>query len=84
VTAALEITHRGRVSVLRLRHDKANALGLALCIDSMFVDGEGADSSALNHGVSLSFFFADPERHLLKIYWPTGIPASRATATSST
>ena len=29
---------------------------------------------ALNHGVSLSFYFADPEGHLIELYWPTGIP----------
>ena len=27
---------------------------------------------ALNHGVSLSFYFDDPEGHLLEVYWPTG------------
>ena len=28
---------------------------------------------ALNHGVSLSFYFDDPEGHLLEVYWPTGV-----------
>ena len=28
---------------------------------------------ALNHGVSLSFYFGDPEGHMIEIYWPTGI-----------
>jgi catechol-2,3-dioxygenase len=28
---------------------------------------------ALNHGVSLSFYFEDPEGHLIEIYWPTGV-----------
>jgi catechol-2,3-dioxygenase len=28
---------------------------------------------ALNHGVSLSFYFEDPEGHLIEVYWPTGI-----------
>jgi catechol-2,3-dioxygenase len=28
---------------------------------------------ALNHGVSLSFYFADPEGHLIEVYWPTGM-----------
>jgi catechol-2,3-dioxygenase len=28
---------------------------------------------ALNHGVSLSFYFDDPERHLIEVYWSTGI-----------
>ena len=28
---------------------------------------------ALNHGVSLSFYFADPEGNLLEVYWPTGV-----------
>lgn len=28
---------------------------------------------ALNHGVSLSFYFADPEGHMIEIYWSTGI-----------
>jgi len=27
---------------------------------------------ALNHGVSLSFYFDDPEGHLIEVYWPTG------------
>ena len=28
---------------------------------------------ALNHGVSLSFYFDDPEGHLLEVYWPTAV-----------
>jgi catechol-2,3-dioxygenase len=28
---------------------------------------------ALNHGVSLAFYFDDPAGNLIKIYWPTGI-----------
>jgi catechol-2,3-dioxygenase len=28
---------------------------------------------ALNHGVSLSFYFHDPEGHLIEVYWSTGI-----------
>jgi catechol-2,3-dioxygenase len=28
---------------------------------------------ALNHGVSLSFYFLDPEGHLVEVYWPTGV-----------
>jgi len=28
---------------------------------------------ALNHGVSLSFYFDDPEGHLMEVYWSTGI-----------
>lgn len=28
---------------------------------------------ALNHGVTLSFYFEDPEGHVIEIYWPTGI-----------
>ena len=28
---------------------------------------------ALNHGVSLSFYFQDPEGHLIEVYWPTGV-----------
>jgi catechol-2,3-dioxygenase len=28
---------------------------------------------ALNHGVSLSFYFDDPEGHLIEVYWSTGI-----------
>jgi catechol-2,3-dioxygenase len=28
---------------------------------------------ALNHGVSLSFYFEDAEGHLLEVYWPTGV-----------
>ena len=27
----------------------------------------------LNHGVSLSFYFDDPEGHLIEVYWSTGI-----------
>src|SRR5262245_45474892 len=29
--------------------------------------------AALNHGVSLSFYFEDPEGHLIEVYWPTGV-----------
>jgi catechol-2,3-dioxygenase len=28
---------------------------------------------ALNHGVSLSFYFDDPEGHLIEVSWPTGV-----------
>ena len=28
---------------------------------------------ALNHGVTLSFYFEDPEGHLIEIYWSTGV-----------
>jgi catechol-2,3-dioxygenase len=28
---------------------------------------------ALNHGVSLSFYFDDPEGHLIEVYWATGV-----------
>ena len=28
---------------------------------------------ALNHGMSLSFYFDDPEGHLIEVYWPTGV-----------
>jgi catechol-2,3-dioxygenase len=28
---------------------------------------------AFNHGMSLSFYFDDPEGHLLEVYWPTGV-----------
>ena len=28
---------------------------------------------ALNHGVSLSFYFVDPEGHMVEVYWLTGI-----------
>ena len=28
---------------------------------------------ALYHGVSLSFYFEDPEGHLIEVYWPTGV-----------
>ena len=27
---------------------------------------------AFNHGVSLAFYFEDPEGHLIEVYWPTG------------
>jgi catechol-2,3-dioxygenase len=29
--------------------------------------------AALNHGVSLSFYFEDPEGHLIEVYWPTEV-----------
>jgi catechol-2,3-dioxygenase len=32
---------------------------------------------ALNHGVSLSFYFDDPEGHLVEVYWPTGVACRR-------
>lgn len=28
---------------------------------------------AFNHGTSLAFYFEDPERNLIEVYWPTGI-----------
>lgn len=36
--------------------------------------GKGAPvKMALNHGASLAFYFADPEGHLVEVYWPTGV-----------
>jgi catechol-2,3-dioxygenase len=31
---------------------------------------------AFNHGVSLSFYFDDPDGHMIEVYWPTGAPQS--------
>ena len=28
---------------------------------------------AFNHGVSIAFYFEDPEGHLIEVFWPTGI-----------
>jgi catechol-2,3-dioxygenase len=28
---------------------------------------------ALDHGISLSLYFEDPEGHLVEVYWPTGV-----------
>jgi hypothetical protein len=28
---------------------------------------------ALNHGVSLAFYFDDPEGNMIEIYWATGL-----------
>ena len=39
---------------------------------------------ALNHGVSLSFYFDDPERHLIELYWPRESPAVQSTGIPST
>ena len=27
----------------------------------------------VNHGVSLAFYFHDPEDNLIEVYWPTGL-----------
>jgi catechol-2,3-dioxygenase len=32
------------------------------------------NSELINFGVSLSFYFEDPEGHLIEVYWPTGVP----------
>ena len=32
-----------------------------------------AIKTALNHGVSLAFYFDDPERNMIEVYWPTGL-----------
>ena len=31
---------------------------------------------AFNHGVSLAFYFDDPDGHMIEVYWPTGAPQS--------
>jgi catechol-2,3-dioxygenase len=28
---------------------------------------------SFNHGVSIAFYFEDPEGHLIEVYWPTGV-----------
>jgi catechol-2,3-dioxygenase len=38
-----------------------------------FLDRGVPVKMALNHGVSLSFYFDDPEGHLIEVYWPTGV-----------
>src|SRR5215472_2379657 len=44
-----------------------------LCAFHQRVLGRGVPvKMALNHGVSLSFYFDDPEGHLIEVYWPTG------------
>jgi catechol-2,3-dioxygenase len=38
------------------------------------VTGQGVPiKMALNHGVSLSFYFEDPEGHVIEVYWSTGV-----------
>jgi catechol-2,3-dioxygenase len=38
------------------------------------VTGRGVPvKMALNHGVSLSFYFEDPEGHVIEVYWSTGV-----------
>jgi catechol-2,3-dioxygenase len=31
---------------------------------------------AFNHGVSIAFYFDDPDGHTIEVYWPTGAPQS--------
>ena len=45
---------------LRARHRDVMARGLAI-------------KMALNHGVSLAFYFDDPEGNMIEIYWATGL-----------
>jgi catechol-2,3-dioxygenase len=35
---------------------------------------------ALNHGTEFSFYFDDPEGHMIEIYWGTNLPIRRALA----
>jgi catechol-2,3-dioxygenase len=49
----------GSLADLRAFHRRALDRGVAV-------------KMALNHGVSLSFYFADPEGHMIEVYWPTG------------
>jgi len=37
------------------------------------LDGGVPVKMALNHGVSLSFYFDDPEGHLIEVFWSMGI-----------
>ena len=38
------------------------------------VAGRGVGiKAALNHGVSLAFYFDDPDGNMVEIYWPTGL-----------
>jgi len=35
---------------------------------------------AFNHGVSLAFYFEDPEGHVVEVYWPTGVTSRQPCA----
>jgi catechol-2,3-dioxygenase len=38
------------------------------------VHGRGVPvKMAFNHGVSIAFYFEEPEGHLIEVYWPTGV-----------
>jgi len=50
------------VSLGDLREFYAHVIGLGIPIKFQ-----------LNHGVSLSFYFEDPEGNIIEIYWPTGL-----------
>ncbi len=39
----------------------------------LVVDRDWPIRWALNHGVSLAFYFHDPAGNLIKLYWPTGV-----------
>ena len=45
-----------------------------LCAVYQRVLGRGVPvKMAFNHGVSVAFYFEDPEGHLIEVYWPTGV-----------
>ena len=58
-----------------LRHVafKVDALADLRAAHSDIVARGVAVKAALNHGVSLAFYFDDPEGNLIEIYWPTGL-----------
>ena len=64
----------GRSSSKRKRGScRTNHPGRAVLSDWPALDQGVPVKMALYHGVSLSFYFEDPEGHLIEVYWPTGV-----------
>jgi catechol 2,3-dioxygenase-like lactoylglutathione lyase family enzyme len=52
---------------------KVRSLADLRAIHQRIIDRGVPVKMALNHGVSLAFYFDDPEGHMVEVYWPTGV-----------
>ena len=66
-------TSRSREALTLVADDEFKMNGLWEIVQTRLVRRGVPVKMALNHGVSLSFYFDDPEGHQIEVYWSTGV-----------